>query len=167
MDDGFEAVYARYGRQVHAFAARFTGDAGAAEEICQETFVRYLQHEGALKGRNGHVAPWLFRVAANLGVDRLRKMKPVALQDGDPLPVSPAAPVEPDDGERVRRAVTALAPDLRAAFLLRAHHGLTFPQMALVLDLSERGAKDRYRRARDLLAERLAPWFPERISHEH
>lgn len=166
MDAGFEAVYARYGRQVHAFAARFTGDAGAAEEICQETFVRYLQHEDALRGRNGHVAPWLFRVAANLGVDRLRKMKPGALQDSDALPGRPSLAVEPDDGERVRRAVTELPPDLRAAFLLRTHHGLSFPQMALVLDLSERGAKDRYRRARDLLVERLAPWFPERLPHE-
>jgi len=165
MDAGFEAVYARYGRQVHAFAARFTGDVGAAEEICQETFVRYLEHEEALRGRNGHVAPWLFRVAANLGVDRLRKMKPAALHDGDALPGPPRLATEPDEGERVRRAVAALPPDLRAAFLLRTHHGLTFPQMALVLDLSERGAKDRYRRARDVLIERLSPWFPERLPH--
>jgi RNA polymerase sigma-70 factor (ECF subfamily) len=162
--EDFEAVYARYGRQVHAYAARLTGDAWTAEEICQETFVRYLRNEDVLKGRNGHVAPWLFRVATNLGVDRLRRKTPRALEDGDRLAGPSTAHGEPDEPERVRAAVAALAPDLRAAFLLRAHHGLTFPQLAVVLDLSERGAKDRYRRARDRLIGMLAPWFPERLT---
>jgi DNA-directed RNA polymerase specialized sigma24 family protein len=96
-------------------------------------------------------------------VDRLRRRAPRPLVDAERL-AGPLAPTgEPDEPERVRAAVAALDPDLRAAFLLRAHHGLTFPQLAVVLDLSERGAKDRYRRARDRLIELLAPWFPERL----
>lgn len=161
--EDFDAVYARYGRQVHAYASRLTGDAWAADEICQETFVRYLQHEEALRGRNGHVAPWLFRVATNLGVDRIRRVRPKSLADADLLPGRAEPRGEPDEPERVRGAVAALPPDLRATFLLRAHHGLSFPQIAQVIDLSERGAKDRYRRARDLLIQMLAPWFPERL----
>lgn len=167
MDGGFEALYARYGREVHAYAARLTGDPYVAEEICQEVFVRYLQHEQALAGRNGHVAPWLFRVATNLGVDRLRRLlrgprgaRSLAAPEALPDP-APGQPQDADLAERIRRAVGALNPDLRAAFLLRAHHALTFAQLAEVLDLSERGAKDRYRRAREALAAALAPHIPE------
>ena len=40
----FETVYRRYGPPVHAYLARLTGDPLAAEELCQETFVRYLRH---------------------------------------------------------------------------------------------------------------------------
>ena len=162
--EGFDAVYARYGKQVHAYACRLTGDAWVAEEICQETFVRYLQHEEALQGRNGHVAPWLFRVATNLGVDRLRRVRPKPLRDEESLVGRAEPPGEPDEPERVRAAIAALPPELRATFLLRAHHGLSFAQIAEVIDLTERGAKDRYRRARDLLIQKLAPWFPERLA---
>ncbi len=167
MDAGFEALYARLGPQLHAYAARLTGDAGAADEICQEVFVRYLRHERELAGRNGHVAPWLFRVATNLGVDRLRRLTrgpgaALSLAAPDALAAAEAA-APPDAGlsERVRLAVGRLPPDLRAAFLLRAHHGLTFPQIAAVLDVSERAAKDRYRRARESLSAALAPYVPE------
>lgn len=161
MDESFDAVYARHGRSIHAFLARLTGDSVGAEDLCQETFVRYLQHEEQLSSRNGHVAPWLFRVATNLGLDRLRRLKPCALPEDLAPPASPVRVEDPMVGEQVRRAVACLGPDLRAAFLLRAHHGLTFPQLALVLALSERGAKDRYRRARDELARLLAPWFED------
>lgn len=163
MVEDFSAIYQRHGAAIHAFLARLTGDSAAAEDLCQDTFLRYLEHERALAGRNGHVSPWLFRVASNLGIDWLRRKRPLLLASGAlpdralPIDAPVSGPDESDEVERVRRAVTALEPGLRAAFLLRAHHGLTFVQLATVLALSERGAKDRYRRARDELARQLDP----------
>jgi len=162
-DDGFPSVYQRYGPPVHQFVARMLGDAATADEVTQDTFVRYLQHEDALRGRNGHVAPWLYRVATNLSLDRMRKMRPGPLEGESSIAAPAPHDVDADEKARVRWAVAKLEPDLRATFLLRAHHGLTFPQIALVLDVSERGAKDRFRRARDRLVELLAPYFPERM----
>ena len=49
-----------------------------------------------------------------------------------------------------------LEPELRATFLLRAHHGLPFRAVAEALGISERAAKDRFRRTRDQLARRLS-----------
>jgi RNA polymerase sigma-70 factor (ECF subfamily) len=159
MGDGFDELFSRLAPSVHAYLARLTGDASLAEDLCQETFVRYLRHQDQLAVRNGHVAPWLFRVATNLGVDRLRRRKPLPL-DGEPV-AGPAAAPATERSAVVRAALDALEPDLRAIFLLRAHHGLTFPQLAEVLALSERGAKDRFRRARDELARRLAPFLED------
>jgi DNA-directed RNA polymerase specialized sigma24 family protein len=61
----------------------------------------------------------------------------------------------------VRAEVGRLDPPHRATFLLHAHHGLTFPQVADVLGISESGAKQRYRRAREHLAKSLAHLLEE------
>jgi DNA-directed RNA polymerase specialized sigma24 family protein len=61
----------------------------------------------------------------------------------------------------VRREVERLPAELREAFLLRAHHALTFPQVAKALDISERTAKERFRLAREILAHRLKPMLGE------
>ncbi|MFV1959039.1 MAG: RNA polymerase sigma factor, partial [Planctomycetota bacterium] len=60
MGGSFDDVYARYGRQVHAYLARLTGDACTAEDLCQETFLRYLKKERKLVEANGNLRGWLF-----------------------------------------------------------------------------------------------------------
>jgi len=160
MAGGFEEVYGKHGRAVHRYLARLTGDAWAAEELCQETFLRYLRQRDRLRGRNGTLGAWLFTVATNLARDRHRRRRPA------PLAHEPAASAE--DGPRrtleakdldvfVRREVGRLPLELREVFLLRAHHELTYAAAAEVLGISERTAKERFRRAREILAHRLAP----------
>ena len=49
----------------------------------------------------------------------------------------------------------ALPPALRAPFLLRAHHGLPYREVARALQITERAAKARFKKTRELLAHRL------------
>jgi len=163
MADEFEQVYGQYGRPVYAYLARLTGDTWLAEELCQETFVRYLRHRDRLYGRNGTLATWLFRVATNLVRDRYRRRRAEPLVDepvaegGDGAAASEARDVD----ACIRREVERLPEELRAVFLLRAHHELTYPRVAEALDISERNAKERFRRAREILAHRLTPMLRE------
>jgi len=156
-----ESAYRDYGGSVHGYLARLTGDRATADELTQETFLRYLRHRATLAARNGTLGAWLFTVATNLARDRLRRRRPVPL---DHEPAVPAADdVERDDlDRRVRREVERLPQDLRAVFLLRAHHELTYAQAAQALGVAERTAKERFRRAREILAHRLAPLFQEK-----
>lgn len=167
MPDAFDDVYATYGQAVHAYLVRLTGNVSAAEELCQETFLRFLRHQQALAGSNGSLKPWLFRVATNLGIDRLRRRRH---RDARP-PQEDGASVERLDSaearelaQRIEAEVLALAPDLRATFLLRAHHGLTHAQVGEALGISERAAKSRFRRTRVLLTQRLAPYLEEDLA---
>ncbi len=158
MADGFEAIYQEYGRKIHGYLARLTGDPWAADELCQETFVRFLRHQHRLHVHNGTLGAWLFRVATNLFRDRLRRRRPVErldgeLTDGDAVDAVAARDLD----TRVRAEVERLPPDLRATFLLRAHHELTYAKVAEALDVSERTAKQRFRHAREILAHRLRP----------
>lgn len=161
--DGFESVYRQYGGPVHGYLARLTGDAGTAEELCQETFVRYLRHRDGLQGRNGQLGAWLFRVATNLVRDRYRRRRagPLETEPADTTHDGAGAAEARDLDAHVRREVERLPADLRAAFLLRAHHDLAYARVAEALDVSVRTAKERFRRAREILAHRLAPLFEE------
>jgi len=163
MARAFDAVYDEYGRAVRAYLGRLTGDAWVAEELTQETFFRYLAHRDALRNANGSLGSWLYRVATNLAFDRRRRRKTEPLEAEPPAAVPDAAECAEtrDLGERVRAEVAALPEELRAAFLLRAHHELPYHDVAEAMGVTERAAKDRFRRARDLLARRLRPIFRE------
>ena len=162
MAGTFDHVYDRYGRQVYAYLVRMTGNAWSAEELCQETFVRYLAHEPQASTLNGSLAPWLYRVATNLAIDRLRKRRPQTLPGPEGVADTDAGTSDGRDLEaRIRAEVGLLPPDLRATFLLRAHHGQTYRQVGEALGISERAAKDRFRRTRDRLARRLAHLLEE------
>ncbi len=151
----FEEVYGAYGRPVHAYLTRLTGDPSTADELCQETFVRYLKHRESLAARNGALGSWLYRVATNLTRDRYRRRRTVRLEH-EPADADSAHLVEARDLDgRVRQEVEKLPLDLRAVFLLRAHQDLTHAKVGAALDISERTAKERFRRARDILAHRL------------
>jgi len=159
----FEEVYRAYGPSVRGYLARLTGDAWLADELQQETFYRYLRNGNELAPRNGSLGPWLFRVATNLARDRARRKKPEPL-DHDPAAYgadAAAASAAHDMDRCIRREVERLPAELREAFLLRAHHTLTYPQVAKALDISERTAKERFRLAREILAHRLGPMLGE------
>jgi RNA polymerase sigma-70 factor (ECF subfamily) len=157
MEESFDQAYREYAAPVFGFLARMTGDRGLAEEICQETFVRFLEHRSRLRGGNGAVASWLYRVATRLVLDRKRR-RPVLPLDREPTDVNGAGhPAEEREiRARVRDEIGRLPPVLRATYLLRAHQELTWPQIADALGVSDRAAKDRFRRARDLLTKRLS-----------
>ncbi len=165
MDAAFDAVYREYGGAVHGYLSRLTGDPSLAEELAQETFVRFLRHRSSIHGVNGTLGAWLFKVATNLARDRARRRRqePLPAEEarapagGDGLSAAEAQEV----GERVRREVDRLPPELRGAFLLRAHHELPYEKVAAALGVCERTAKERFRMAREILAHRLSPLLDE------
>lgn len=165
MEDTFESVYRAYGSKVFAYLARLTGDRPLAEELCQETFLRYLRHRADIRNENGALAPWLYRVATRLVLDSRRRPHPVRLTREPLAPSSGDDPAEHREiAARAREEIGRLPPELRATFLLRAHEELTFPQIAEATNVSERAAKNRFRRARDILLRRLAPLVRENRS---
>jgi RNA polymerase sigma-70 factor (ECF subfamily) len=159
----FEEVYRSYGPAVRSYLARLTGDSWLADELQQETFYRYLRAGTDLAAKNGSLGAWLFKVATNLARDRARRKKPEPLDrepaasDADAASASAARDVD----LCIRREVERLPAELKEPFLLRAHHALTYPQVAHALDISERTAKERFRLAREILAHRLKPMLGE------
>jgi len=162
MEETFDEAYRAHGAAIFAYLVRMTGDRPLAEELTQETFVRLLRHRSSIRASNGTLAPWLYRVATRLVLDA-RRRRPLLPLDREPAAGADPAGVagEREIAHRVRREIDRLPDELKATFVLRARQELTFLRIAAATGVSERAAKDRFRRARDLLLLRLGPLLKE------
>ncbi|MBM3584476.1 MAG: sigma-70 family RNA polymerase sigma factor [Alphaproteobacteria bacterium] len=144
--------------RVAALDRRMLGDAAYAEDVAQETFVRFWRE--AARWRAGvPITRWLFRVAHNLCLDRLRRRRwqaaPPYTDLADPAP-------EPDDAldrERVatvvRAAIAALPERQRTAITLAYDLQLDNGTAAAIMDVSVEALESLLARARRSLRDRL------------
>jgi RNA polymerase sigma-70 factor (ECF subfamily) len=121
----FELLYQRYARSVFGLALRRLGDRGRAEDAVQETFASIWRSARSYKPERGPGAPWLYTVARNAIVDRLRQRTEPATE----VPDSPTADPGPDDRAetdwvawRVHRALEEL-PDSERRVIELAYWG--------------------------------------------
>lgn len=161
---------------VYRLALRMMGSEAEAEDVVQETFLSAFRAIDRFEGRSG-LGTWLFRIAHNTALMRLRRLEPLfvpvddpGLDDGaTPLPRElfdwcclPERDFETEEARReVEAAVRALPEILRAVFVLRELEGLSTEQTAEALDLSSEAVRTRLHRARLWLRERLSGYFSE------
>ena len=171
LGDFFEA----WGDRLYRLSLRLTGDPAAAEDVVQEAFLKLMAGADSIEGRS-RLATWLYRVAYNASMDRLREGKrttPVPEEQDDgalPMPslfvdfrFSPEAMLKDAEMRRaLDEAIASLPPSLRAAFLLRDVEGLSTAEAAEALSLTETNLKVRLHRARLLLRERLSAFVAGR-----
>src|SRR4051794_40803199 len=70
--DAAAAFVRRFQSRVYGLAVTILGDAKAAEDVAQETFVRAWRHATTYDARRGAVSSWLLAIARNLALDRAR-----------------------------------------------------------------------------------------------
>jgi RNA polymerase sigma-70 factor (ECF subfamily) len=159
---------------VYRVALRLMRDEAEAQEVMQETFFSAFRAIDQFDGRS-EIATWLYRIATNAALMRLRRARPDftsvddAADPDDGLPVPEAlydwcCLPEPElENAEVRaeleRAIQALPDRLRAVFVLRELEGLSTEAAAAALSVSEDVVKTRLHRARLWLRERLTEYF--------
>jgi RNA polymerase sigma-70 factor (ECF subfamily) len=139
-------LYDRHAGDLLAFLRRMTGDAGASEELLQETFMRAVRAAGRFP-RDAE-RPWLFRVAANLAASHLRRRRLIAF-------VRLSEVVQPDErggfdpeSHQVRAALRSIPHDQAIALTLHLHSGFSRREIAELLHTSEDTIKSRLGRGR-------------------
>src|SRR5258708_4426121 len=70
--EAFELLYHRYIRPIFGFALRRLRDRPRAEDAVQETFAAIWRSAGSYRPERGAAAPWLYAVARNAVIDRMR-----------------------------------------------------------------------------------------------
>ena len=144
--DSFNQLVLRWERPIYALAYRVIGREEEARDVAQETFLRAFR---ALKGFKGQAkfSSWLYRITLNLCRDWIRRERrtPVAqMPEGIDLvelagEETPAETIEELVGRRqlgraVSRAMATLPEEQRTAIILKEYHGLTFQEIADLLD---------------------------------
>src|SRR5688500_2662227 len=144
--DSFNQLVLRWERPIYALAYRVIGREEDARDIAQETFLRAFRAIRGFKGQ-AKFSSWLYRIALNLCRDWMRRERrtPVAHPpEGDPLDLvaeqpSPAEPIDATVSRRevtqsVARAMALLPEEQRTAIILKEYHGLTFQEIADLLE---------------------------------
>jgi RNA polymerase sigma-70 factor (ECF subfamily) len=155
--DAFENLYDRYHAMVYGIALRVLGDAGSAEDVTQNVFLKIWSAPDAF--RSGNLVGWLARVARNRAIDVLRSRK---LRSEDELSESipDDATLEQTamtriDGQLARAAMNQLSDDQRSLLELGFFGGMTHDAIARKTGIPLGTVKTRIRsglrRLRDLL----------------
>ena len=152
----FERLLVRHRDRVYRFCFRMAGNPEDAEDWAQECFVRTFRQLGRYNPELPFV-PWMLRVVTNtclnLAKQRGRQQSPLqaglpdlallTTLEADPLHLTLSA----EEIKTVRSAIDALSPPLREAIVLRVLEGLSFREIAEVLDVPLQTAATRVRRA--------------------
>ena len=138
-----------------------TGDEHAAEDVVQEAFFRAARFFASFRGGDGRT--WLLAVIRRASFDWLRKRRGGAasfdenIHDrGDESMNPESLMIRQDDTQLLRDALEELPPEFREIIVLRELEGLSYQQIAVVIDVPVGTVMSRLSRARRQLQRRLA-----------
>lgn len=140
--DAMAVIIENNQNNVFALAYRMTGNRDDAMDITQDTFIKAMRGLKRFRG-DSKLSTWLYSIAANLSRDHLRKhgrINVVSLEESWLKAGTDSPFEETSDHERaelVKRAIAALPPKMRAAFVLRYEEDLPIAEIADILDKSQ------------------------------
>jgi RNA polymerase sigma-70 factor, ECF subfamily len=176
----FEMLVVKYQRRVERLISRMVRDPDWVQDIAQESFIRAYRALAQFRGESAFYT-WLYRIAVNTAKKALveQKRNPVVNEsslvqasDGDE---TSRTENELTDGETpeavlaskeiaatVNAAIEALSEDLRQAITLRELEGLSYEEIADVMNCPIGTVRSRIFRAREAIATRLRPLLDTR-----
>jgi RNA polymerase sigma-70 factor (ECF subfamily) len=171
----FEMLVVKYQRRIERLIGRMVRDTDLVADIAQETFIRAYRAIPQFRGESAFYT-WLYRIAVNTAKKSLVELKrdPLVMETArashDEGDETSRAENELSDGETpesllaskevaatVNAAIDALSEDLRQAIVLREIEGLSYDEIATVMNCPIGTVRSRIFRAREAIAERLRP----------
>lgn len=151
-------LYRQHRQRALAIARRILGDGDEAEDVVQEVFSKLCLAGSRFDGRAAY-STWLHRVMVNTSINSLRSRKRRAS-----LRSWPGQPLDPEEatlGEERKRllveAMGGLSEQHQRVLVLRELRGLSYPEIAQLLQIPEGTVKSALNRGRSRLLERLHP----------
>ena len=171
----FEMLVVKYQRRIERLVGRMVRDVDLIPDIAQETFIRAYRALPQFRGDSAFYT-WLYRIAVNTAKKTLMELKrdPLVTESAragrDDEDDNPRVDHEPSDSATpdavlaskqiaaaVNFAVEALSEDLRQAITLREIDGLSYEEIAELMNCPIGTVRSRIFRAREAIAARLRP----------
>lgn len=172
----FDWLVEQYQQPVYNLVLRMVGDTSVAADTVQEVFIKVFRNIRSFRNRSS-LKTWIYRIAVHEASNQRRWwtrhwMRQSSLEEraarsphslGELLVDPGETPFEcaarDELGREIERALAQLAEPFRAAVILRDIEGLSYEEMAEVLDVSLGTVKSRLARGREALKERLRPYL--------
>ena len=168
----FELLVAKYQRKLGRLLSRFVRDPAEVEDVTQEAFIKAYRALPSFRGDSAFYT-WLYRIAINTAKNYLVALgrraptttgfdneEAEGFEDADQLRDANTPESEMEGKEiaaTVNRAMDALPKDLRTAITLREIEGLSYEEIASVMNCPVGTVRSRIFRARDAIAAELRP----------
>ena len=157
--DAFNKIVLRYQQQAWRTAYRLLGDAMEAEDVAQESFLKILKAAPRYRP-TASFRTYLYTIVYRLCLDTRKKSRPSLM---DTIPDRPSASpsaaeylVSRERGEEIRQALESLPLNQRTAIVLKHDEGLSYAEIAQVMDTSLKSIEMLIRRAREKLHSKLS-----------
>lgn len=131
--DAMAELYDRYSAVVYPVALRVLGNAAAAEDVLQETFLQLWRDPGSFDASRGDLAPWLAVITRNRSVDGLRKRRPQTDLSDTLVFVEPDLAGEADRAraaEKIRATLRDMPSAQRSALEMAYFEGYSHSEIA-------------------------------------
>lgn len=160
-EEAFEEIYRRFADLVYNLALRLSNDPEEAADLSQEVFLRIYRHLGKFRGKST-LKTWIYRVALNHCRSRLgrkRRSEPLSEETERTLSDPGRGPEQhalaDDAHRRVAEALARLPAPFAEAVALRDLEGLSYQEIAEVLEVRIGTVRSRIARGRDRLRDAL------------
>jgi RNA polymerase sigma-70 factor, ECF subfamily len=169
--DAFELLYRQHAGRVYALCLRLAADPVVARELTQDTFVRAWEALPRFRA-DASITTWLHRIAVNAMLERRRgerrRTARVSLadddEDGDALVGGVVLAPDVATAVDLERAIGALPPGVRRAFVLHDVEGYTHEEIGRSLGIQSGTSKAQLFRARARLREALKDFAGEWVA---
>jgi len=172
-DAAFGELVSRYEQQVAGTVKGMLGDNVAAEDVGQETFIRFYRSLEKFRGDSA-LGTYITRIAINLSLNEIKKQKKVTSlfysRDNDEkefdVPEEMNTGDESDTMEIVDKALQVLKPEFRSVVVLRMLQGYSTKEAALILNVPAGTILSRLARAQKELRKILEPVVSESVEQK-
>ncbi|HEX2677466.1 MAG TPA: sigma-70 family RNA polymerase sigma factor [Polyangiales bacterium] len=171
----FELLFQKYNRRAYAVAFGVVKRPEEALDIVQDAFIKVHKHIANFQGTSSFYT-WLYRIVMNLSIDQVRRKRKVlefdehvvkrddAAGDGTLVPHVPdenpgRTVVRRELSEKIQAALETLPEYHRAVIILREVEGMSYEEMAQVLDVPKGTIMSRLFHARRKMQEQLQPYL--------
>ncbi len=167
----FDLLVRKYQHKVTKLVGRYVRDRSEAEDVTQEAFLRAYRALGGFRGESAFYT-WLYRIAVNTAKNHLESLgrRPPSLDletegletlngsEGLREQATPERQLLTDEiAATVHRVLEALPTDLRTAITLREIEGLSYEEIAEIMDCPIGTVRSRIFRAREAIDKELKP----------
>lgn len=163
----FSELYRRYASRIYQYARRILNQNSEAEDILQETFLKFLEILKKNDTQIENVPAYLLRIARNLSL-RVTSKKQITIPIEDYHAIFEESPLETDEASKVLTMSLDLLPkEQREALVLQVYGGLSYIEIAEVMGVPMTTVRNWVVRAKDKMRRIVAPYFqpPEGETH--
>lgn len=157
--EAFRMLYERYSPRVYMYCRKFFGDGSYADDVFQDTFLRFLK-SAEKEVEINNVLSYLLKIARNLCINHKRDNPEIYTDFKEYYVPSNSNPLELEELNKVIEAALELLPiHHKEAFILQAYEGFSYQEIADLTNVPVSTARNWVVRAKRKIQELIAPYL--------